>query len=137
MHSDASPFFRSASDFQAAAVETGDLEAQGKAEAGAALLSGAGFIYHIKGLCDPGDLILGDADPFILYKDPGGCPDQADAGTGRAGFAGVVDEVGEKAEQEVGVPFDMKILFQVDLQAEILFFQAVVGDLFCLGEERG
>lgn len=91
LHSDAGSFFRTAFDLQASAVETGNLVAQGEAEAGAALFAGAGFIYHIERLCDPGDLVRGDADPFILYKDPGACPDQADRGTGRAGLAGVVD----------------------------------------------
>lgn len=93
-HSDACPFARRASDLQVPSVETGDLEAQGKAEACAALPAGTGFIDHIEGLCDPGKLLRGNADPFILYKDPGSCSGQADAGTGRAGFAGVVDKVG-------------------------------------------
>lgn len=91
LHSDAGSFFRTAFDLQASAVETGNLVAQGEAEAGAALFAGAGFIYHIERLCDPGDLVRGDADPFILYKDPGVCPDHADQGTGRAGLAGIVD----------------------------------------------
>lgn len=91
LHSDAGSFFRTAFDLKVSAMETGDLVAQGEAEAGAALFAGAGFIYHIERLCDPGDLVRGDADPFILYKDPGDCPDQADRGTWRAGLAGVVD----------------------------------------------
>ena len=53
LHSDAGSFFRTAFDLQASAVETGNLVAQGEAEAGAALLAGAGFIYHIERLCDP------------------------------------------------------------------------------------
>ena len=44
LHSDAGSFFRTAFDLKASAVETGDLVAQGEAEAGAALFTGAGFL---------------------------------------------------------------------------------------------
>jgi hypothetical protein len=92
-----------------------DLLAKRQPEPGAALFPGAGFVHHVKGLCDVPDLFLRDSGAAVFHENSGGVPYKPDAGTGGAGLAGIVDEISNETKQQILVTFDFQVFLQFNL----------------------
>ena len=85
-----------------------DALAKRQPQPAAALTARAGFIHHIKRLGDAGQFLRGDAAAGIGHRQGDGIPAlaavQRNGAAGRGGPHGVLHQIAEQIQQQVGVP---------------------------------